>query len=154
VHAIDVGIGGDNNAVVAQVVERVFDIECVLEQVELLVLVHDFFGEAVAVEGFAAQAEHCLGIHVAGLGDRAAGGVALGDEYGTESEFFLRTFFIEVEAAVAQFFVVDIGRLGALVGQFFDVGDVFALALRLLDARAFPWLLRDFCAGNRRAPWP
>ena len=47
-----------------------------------------------------------------------------------------------MDAAVAQFFVVQVGRLRALVGQFLDAGDFLALALRLLDP--FENFLRSF----------
>jgi hypothetical protein len=53
-----------------------------LEQVELLVFIHNLLGQAMAVEGLALEAEHGLGLRVAGLGDGPAGAVALGDEEG------------------------------------------------------------------------
>ena len=67
VHAVDIGVGGDDHAVVAEVVERIFDVEGVLQQVELLVFVYDLFGKSEAVQRFAAEAEHGLGLHVAAL---------------------------------------------------------------------------------------
>ena len=42
--AAPLGIGGDDDAVVAQVVEGVLNVEGVLEEVEFLVFVHHFFG--------------------------------------------------------------------------------------------------------------
>jgi hypothetical protein len=63
VHAVHIGIGGDDDAVVAQAVHAVLDVERGLDQVELLVLVHHLLGEAVAVERLALEAEHGLCSH-------------------------------------------------------------------------------------------
>ena len=41
VHAVHVGVGGDDDLVVAQFVEVVLDVQRVLEEVKLLVLVDD-----------------------------------------------------------------------------------------------------------------
>ena len=82
VHAVDIGIGGDDDVVVAQVLNVLVDVQGGLQQVELLVLVAHFLGHAQAVERLSAQAEHGLGLHVAALGDASRGGVALGDEDG------------------------------------------------------------------------
>ena len=82
VHTVDIGIGGDNDLVVTQVVESVLNVEGRLQQVELLVLIHHLLGQSERVERFAAQREHGLRVDVAALGDAAAGRVALGDEDG------------------------------------------------------------------------
>ena len=95
-HAIDIGIGGHDDFVVAQCVEAVFDVESSLQQIELLVLIHHFLGESVGVEWLATEREHRLGVDVAAFGDAAAGRVALGDEN--------TTFFLAVVLGVA---VVD-----------------------------------------------
>jgi hypothetical protein len=56
VHAVHVGVGGDDDLVVAQAVEAVLDVQRGLEEVKLLVLVDDLLGEAVGVERFALSA--------------------------------------------------------------------------------------------------
>ena len=71
-HPVDVGVRRDNDLVVTKAVESVLDVEGGLQQVELLVLIDHFFGQAVAIERFAAQREHGLGIYVAALGDGTA----------------------------------------------------------------------------------
>lgn len=55
VHAIDIGIGGDHDLVVPQVVHILLDVERRLQQVELLVLIYDLLREAEAVERLAPQ---------------------------------------------------------------------------------------------------
>jgi hypothetical protein len=107
-----------------------------LDQVELLVLIHDLLGEAEAVERLALEAEHGLRVHVAALGDAAAGAVALGDEEGALlPAVVLLGIIAEVDAAVAQFLVVQAGLLRALAGQLADAAELLALALVLQDAR-------------------
>ena len=63
-HPVHIGIGSDDHPVVTQVVERIFNIQRVLEQVEFLVLVNYFLGQAVAVQRFTPQAEHRLGFSI------------------------------------------------------------------------------------------
>jgi hypothetical protein len=69
VHAVDIGIGGDDDLVVSQSVEAVLNVECSLQQIELLVLIDHLFCQAETVERLAAQAEHRLRVDVAALGD-------------------------------------------------------------------------------------
>ncbi len=79
-HAVVVGIGCYDDLVVAQAIEAVLDIECGLQEIELLVLVHHFLRELVAVQGLASKTEDGLSIYVAALRDAAAGRVTLSDE--------------------------------------------------------------------------
>lgn len=130
-HAVDVGVGGEDDVVVAEVFEVFFDVEGVLEEVEFFVFVADFAGEAEAVEGFAAEAEDGLGVDVAAFGDAAAGAVAFGDEDGAVVACFV--FGVEVDAAVAEFFVVDFGAACGFAGEFLDAADVFAFFFVGLD---------------------
>lgn len=69
VHAVDVGISGDDHIVVAQAFETLLDVERSLEEVEFLVFIYHFAGHAVGVEGFAAEREHGLCLHVADFCD-------------------------------------------------------------------------------------
>ena len=71
VHAVDVGIGGDDHVVVAQAVEAVLDVERGLQKIELLVFVDNLACQAERVERLAAQREHGLGLHIADLGNGA-----------------------------------------------------------------------------------
>ena len=132
VHAVHVGIGGDDDAVVAQSVQAVLDVERGLQQVELLVLVDDLLGQAEAVERLTAEAEDGLQVRVAALGDRSAGRVALGDEEAALG-LVLALGVVEVDAAVTQLAVVQVDLLGALAGQLGHAGDGLALLLRLLN---------------------
>ena len=71
VHAVDIGIGGDDDLVVAQVIHVLLDVQRRLKEVELLVLVDHLLRQSVAVQRLAAQREDRLRTHVAALGDGA-----------------------------------------------------------------------------------
>ena len=80
VHSIDIGIGGHDDLIVAQILQSVLYIERRLQQVELLILIYHLLRQAVRVKRFAPEGEHSLRVHIAALGDRTAGRVALGNE--------------------------------------------------------------------------
>ena len=131
VHAVHIGIGGDDDVVVAEVLHAIVDVEGVVEEVELFVLIYLGLAYGDGVEGLASEAEDGLGLDVAALGDAAACGEALGDEDGA-----LQTagvVAVVVDVAVAQLGVVEAGFLAALFGQFLDAGDALALLLVALD---------------------
>ena len=96
-----------------------------MQEVELLVFVHHFLCEAETVQRLAAQTEYRLGRHVAALGDTAASRVAFGDE---DAAILLQVAFgiVQVDAAVAQFAVVQVGLLGSFACQLCHAGDGFA----------------------------
>ena len=50
-HTIVIGIGSDDDAVVAQSIESVLNVECRLQEVKLLILIDDLLALPVAVEG-------------------------------------------------------------------------------------------------------
>ena len=52
VHAVDIGIGGHDDLVIAQRVETVLDVESCLQEVELLVLIDHFLRQAIGVQRF------------------------------------------------------------------------------------------------------
>ena len=79
-HTVHIGIGSDDDFVVAQFIQTVFDIQRRLQAVELLVLIHHGFGEAEAVERFTAQREYRLRTYVTALRDRARSGETLRNE--------------------------------------------------------------------------
>ena len=80
-HAVDIGIGGDYDIVVPQSVDPFLDVECCLQEIELVVLIQYLGRDAIGVLGLAAEGEHRLGLHIADLGDGSGSRVALGDEY-------------------------------------------------------------------------
>ena len=104
--ALDVGIvfGRDDDAVVAQAIHAVLDVEGRLQEVKLLVLVDDLLGEPVGVERLALEGEDRLGLHVARGREGAGRRVALDDE--ERALLGAHVLVPEVEAAVAQLFVV------------------------------------------------
>ena len=79
-HAIDIGIGSDNNLVITKSIESVLNIEGSLQEIEFLVFVNHFLGESERVERLSAEGEHSLRVHIAAFRDTSAGGIALGDE--------------------------------------------------------------------------
>ena len=133
VHAVDVRIRRDHNLVVPEPVESVLDVQRGLEQVKLLVLVDHLLRQPVRVERFALQREHRLRLHVARGGQRTGGGVAFDDE----ERAFLRPLVAvaEVQAAVAEFPVVQRGLLRALPREVADAGEFLPLALAFLQLR-------------------
>src|SRR5690606_2282234 len=80
VHAVHIGIGSYNHPVVAQPVQPVFDLQGMLEQIELFIFIYDLFRQSVTVQGLTPQAEDCLSAHVPGFSDGATCGVTLSDE--------------------------------------------------------------------------
>ncbi len=130
VHAIDIGIRSHDDLVISQALQPVFYVQGGLQQVELLVLIDHLLGHAVAVQRFAAQAEDGLCVHVAALGDAAAGRVALGDE--DARILLLGTLRVgEVYAAVAQLAVVQVCLLRHLACLLRHACHRLALALAL-----------------------
>ena len=123
--------GGDDHLVVAEVIHILLDVECRLQEVELLVLVDDLFGESVAVERLAAQREDRLRTHVAALGDRTRSRITLGDE---DHRLFGQLMLVgAVYLAVAQFLVVERHLLGRLAGLLLDARNRLALLFVLDD---------------------
>ena len=60
VHAVDIGIGGYDDFVVAESVYAVFDVEGSLQEVEFFVFIDDFLGQTKGVERFSSEREYCL----------------------------------------------------------------------------------------------
>ena len=80
VHTVHIGIGGDDDFVVAQVVDALLNVERRLQEVELLVLIDKCFALAIAVLGLTTQREDRLGLHIPRGGNRAARRQTLRDE--------------------------------------------------------------------------
>ena len=51
-HAIDIGISRNHDVVIAEAIKPILNIERVLQQVELLVFVNDFFAQTKGVKWF------------------------------------------------------------------------------------------------------
>ena len=140
VHTIYVRIGGYYYIVIAQSFQPFFYIQCVLQQVELLILIHYFFSQAIGVKGLTAEAENCLAFHLPAFGDRSAGTVAFGNKYGTLLLFQIvfvpvlcRWFIVQMYTAVAQLFIVQVRFFRAFICQLTYAAQFFAFAFALLD---------------------
>ena len=131
-HSVDVGVGRDDDLVVAQALEVLLDAERAHDVVELLVLVHRLAAEAVGVERLAFQRVDGLGLDVPRLDHGAARRVALGDEdRGLLAPFGLRLG--EVELAVDELGDADRDLLGALARLLLDRRQLLAHPLVVLD---------------------
>ena len=102
-----------------------------MEEVQLLVFIDFCFAYRDRVERFAPKAENGLGLHVAALGDAAAGRKALGNEDGALETAGVVAVVMHV--AVAQLAVVEAGFLGAFLSQFLNAGNFFTLLFVALD---------------------
>ena len=129
VHAVHIGVGGDDHLVVTQVLHVLLDVERRLQEVELLVLVDHLLREPVTVQRLAPQREDRLRTHVARGGDRTRGRVALRNE---DHRLLGQLVLVrEVDLAVAQLAVVERDLLGRLARLLLDARDGLALLLVL-----------------------
>ena len=136
VHSVIIGIGSHDDVVVAQVLKVVFNAQRRDEQVELFVFRHLLSALLVAVDRLASQGKYGLEVGVPRLGDGTARGVALGDEDGRVLYVLLvllGNLVIEVETAVPELLVVDIGLLVALAGLLLYARNLHTLGLGCLD---------------------
>jgi hypothetical protein len=108
VHTIHIGIGSNYNVIVTQPFIPFFNIQCVLQQVELFVLIHHFLRERKTVQRFTAQAEYGLRFHVARFGNGTARRVTFGNKDGAflgllQYGFLIaaRWLIVQVVAAIA-----------------------------------------------------
>src|SRR5690606_8259288 len=121
----------DDDVVVAQSIEAILDIQCVLQQVEFLIFIDDLFGQAKTVERLPLQTKHRLCLHIPGFGNGATGRITLCNKNGRLLITFM--FITKMYLAVTQFSVVQRSLLGTFIGQFLDTGNVLALPFRLQD---------------------
>ena len=130
-HTIHISISSNDNLVISQVVQTVFYIEGCLKQVKLLILIHEFLCEPVAVLWFTTQGEYSLSVHVTTLRYRTTGRIALGNK---DARFFLTVVLgiREVYAAVAQFSVVQVCLLGTFPCQLRHARHSLTLSLACL----------------------
>ena len=132
VHAVHIGIGGNDNLIVAEAIDALLDVQSRLQEEELLVAVDCVSPKAKGVEGLTAKAEDGLSLGIAAFGNGARGRVALGDEYGT----LLASDIVgigEVNGAVAELAVVEVSLLGLVSGLLLQTRDGFAFLLAVDD---------------------
>ena len=72
-HAVNICVSGYDHIVVTKVFHTFLNIQCSLQQVELLILVNDLLREAKTVQRLAPEAKDSLGLHIPRFGDRTAG---------------------------------------------------------------------------------
>ena len=129
VHTVDIGIGCYDDFVISQTFQTIFDIESGLKQVEFFILVNDLFSQAETVQRLTAQTENSLQVRIAALCDGSARRVTLGDENTT---FFRTVAFgiVQVDTAITQFLVMQIGFLGPFACQLGNTGNGLAFFFR------------------------
>src|SRR6478672_3326017 len=140
-HSIHISIGCNYNIIVSQAFIAFFNIKCMLQEVELFIFIHYFFGKTITVERFTTQAKYSLGIHAAGLSDGATGTITLGNKYGGFFLFFYDEFFVlpcwfvvVMKFTIPEFFIMQVGFFGSFVGEFFNSGELFSFPLILFNA--------------------
>ena len=118
VEAVNVGVGGEDDFVVAEGFGTFFDVEGANEIVDFDVFVDGVAFEVADVEGFSAEGEDALRGDVAATGDGTGGGKTFGDEeHGVEAGVFLR---VEVLLAIFELRDADGDGFGAFAGEFFN----------------------------------
>ena len=132
VHAVDISIRCHYHLIISKGVETFFNVEGCLEQIELLIFVHHFLRQAKAVQWLTTQRENGLCIDITTLSDAAAGRVTLRNK---NARLFLTVILCirEVDAAVAQLTIMQIGFLGTVTSQLGDASHRLALTFRFLD---------------------
>ena len=128
VEAVDVGVGGEDDFVVPQVFDGLFDAQGHHHVVQLFVLVDGRAVPAEHVFGLALEREDGLGEHVARGDDRAAGRLPFGEE----QHGLLAVFFVaQMVLAVLEVGDFDLDALRGLLGLFLDrvelLAEVFVL---------------------------
>ena len=131
VHPVHIGVGGEDDFLVAQPVEVVLNVEGAHQVVELVVLVNDVALEIPHVERLALEGEDRLRVHVAAARDGAGGGLALADEDHRAAALVLLP--VEVDLAVLELRDAQRDGLGPLTGKLLHVLQLFAKLLRVLD---------------------
>ena len=136
VHSVIIGIGCYDDLVISEVLHVIFHAKGIDQERELLVLGNLLAAFLVAVDRLSSQTEYSLCLCIAGLCDRSACRVSLGDEYtGVFGEFLLccRKLVVVMDLAVAQLAVIDVRPFVSLLGLLLDCRDFLALLLRLGD---------------------
>ena len=126
-HSIYVRICCNNDIIIPKCFIAFLYIQCMLQQIELFILINYFLRQSIHIQRFASQTKYSLCLYVPGFGYRTAGRIAFCDKNGRlvlfRKEFlfaFWRLLVAQVKAAVAQFFIMKIGFFGPLICEFFD----------------------------------
>ena len=81
-HAIHISIGCNYNIIIPQTFQAFFNIQCMLQQVELFIFIHHFFSQPKTVQRFTPQAENSLCFYISCFGNGAAGTVTFSNKDG------------------------------------------------------------------------
>ena len=127
VHAVFVGVGGENDLLVTQALGIVLDVE------RLHQVVHHVALEIPDVERLALEHEHGLVVRVAATGDRAGGGLAFADEH--HRALALLLLLVEVILAILQLRDAQCDGLGPFPRELLDLLQFLPQLLRVLDLR-------------------
>ena len=131
-HSIDIGIRSNDNLIITKSFQAVFNIECGLQKIELFILIHNLLRQTITIQRFSSETEDRLEIRVAAFRDRTTGRISLGNEDATFL-YPVALSVIQVDAAIAEFLIVEVRFLGSLPGKFRNAGNRFAFFLRILD---------------------
>ena len=71
-HSVNISISCNNNIIISQVFNSVFNIECSLKKVKLLILINNLLCKTKRVKWFATEAEDSLCLNISRFGYRAA----------------------------------------------------------------------------------
>ena len=132
VHTVHIGIGRYNHFIITQSLYAVFYVQCGLQQIEFFVFVNHFLGQAERIEWFTTEAEYSLCVYIPAFGDGTACRVTFGDE---DARFLFQPFafhIVQVDTAITQFPVVQIGFLSTFTCQFRNSGNSLAFFFRIL----------------------
>ena len=116
--AVHIGVRGQDDLVVAQLVHLFLDVEAAHQVVQLVVLVDRSSLEVADVQRFAFQREDRLRIGVATADDRPSGRLPLGDE--DHRVVLRRAPAAAMPLAVLELGNANRGRARLLAGQFLD----------------------------------
>ena len=75
-HAIHIRIGCDHNILIPQPIQAFFNIQCVLQQVELLIFIDHFFSKSKTIQRFTPQTKHGLCFYISCFCDGTTGTIA------------------------------------------------------------------------------
>ena len=131
VQAVHVGVGGQDDLVVTQAFEVVFDVEAAHQIVHLVVFIDDVALEIPNVERLAFEHENGLRVHVAATHNRAGGRLAFRDE--DHRLLALPFFLVQMNFAILELRDAEGDGLGAFARQLFDLLQFFAELLGVLQ---------------------
>ena len=139
-HAINICIRRKYNIIITQFFIAIFYIKRMLQQIKFFIFINHFLGKAKAIQRLTTQTKNCLGFHIPGFCNRAAGAIPFCDKDGcfeTPCIYFIFVFsfrdIIKMIAAIPEFFVMEICFFCSFVGQFFYTGQFLTLSFILFN---------------------